>query len=106
MVLPTTIKVLHKEYDLVERTDPTDQLNEGTYGNHYPVLVKIEWIKHKKSTENVDTILHELLHAIIYVLDFKNLFKDEENAVRKLALGLTTVMKDNKKLFEELLKML
>jgi hypothetical protein len=106
MSLPTTVKILHKQYDLIERTDPTDQLNESSYGNHYPVLLKIEWMKHKKSSENVDTIIHELLHAIIHTLGFKDLFKNEEEAVTKLALGLTTVMGDNKKLIEELLKML
>lgn len=101
----TTIKILHKDYDLLERTEHTEILDTGSYGNHMPNLNKIEWVRHKHDSDNVDTIIHETFHALFLL--FGITAKDtEEQIVTKLATGLTTVMKDNKPLFKILLDIL
>jgi hypothetical protein len=102
--LPKTVKVLHKTYTLEKRDNDTEILHHGSYGNHYPTLVKIEYTEHEQASENVDTIVHELNHAILHVLNIK--LKDEESFVTLYSTGLVTVMKDNIKLFEQLLEML
>jgi hypothetical protein len=47
--------------------------------------------------EEADTIVHEMLHAIWYVMDI-GLHKSEEHVVRKLATGLTLALKNNPQL--------
>ena len=46
-----------------------------------------------------DTFLHELIHAICYVMSVK-MKEGEEQMTRRLATGLCTVWKDNKKVFD------
>ena len=46
-----------------------------------------------------DTFLHELIHTICYVMSVK-MKEGEEQMTRRLATGLCTVWKDNKKVFD------
>lgn len=103
--IPKTVKVLYKNYDLIQRQSTDEILSNGSYGTHYPVLSKIEWVKHSKPEDNVDTIIHELLHAVFDLFRIKE-NDTEEEIVTKLSTGMTTLMKDNKKLFYALLDML
>lgn len=100
--VPKTIKILHKTYDVIERTNPTEMLNHPVYGTSNAVLNKIEWLRHEKESENVDTVIHEILHSIWNVFGLTDKDREEE-IVTRLSLGLTTVMGDNKKLFQALL---
>ena len=66
-----------------------------------PEDAKIQYNNNLKKDELVNTILHEVIHGIVYMYDipFKNM-KDEESVVRKLANGLHTVFKDNPNFLE------
>jgi len=100
---PKHIKILHKTYDLVERTEPSAIIDMESYGNHYEILNKIEWVRHHHESDNVDTIIHEMLHALYALFRIKE--KDtEEEVVSRLSTGLTTLMKDNKPLFRTFLE--
>jgi len=45
-----------------------------------------------------DTFLHEIIHAVCYVMAIK-MEEGDEQMTRRLATGLCTVWKDNKKVF-------
>lgn len=99
------VKILHATYDLKERTSPSEILDYNSYGNHIPLSRRIEYIQSEKSEDTVDTLIHEMLHAIYGMFGLTQ--KDtEDEIVSRLALGLTTIMKDNKKFFQQLLDML
>ena len=46
-----------------------------------------------------DTFLHEVIHAICYVMSIK-MEEGDEQMTRRLATGLCMVWKDNKKVFD------
>lgn len=48
-------------------------------------------------TEETDTVIHELFHAILYCQGREHGGKTEETYVRALATGLTGVLQDNPK---------
>jgi len=101
--IPDKIKILHKVYDIVERTSLTEQYQKDNYGQHDGINLRIEYMAHTLGSETVDTILHELFHAIykLFGLDTKS---SEEEVVTRMATGLTTLMKDNPEFFKVLLK--
>jgi len=47
----------------------------------------------------VDTVIHELLHAMLHVVDSKLTEKQEETTVTQLAHGLVELMQRNPQLF-------
>lgn len=49
-----------------------------------------------------DTLLHEIMHAILHQQGATHSYKLEESFVRPLATGIMTVMQDNPKLAEAL----
>ena len=49
---------------------------------------------------HANTLIHELLHAIVYQWNMELEEKDEEKLVNGLANGLTTIFVDNPKLMD------
>jgi hypothetical protein len=50
--------------------------------------------------QEIETLIHELSHCVDYVF---NGDKMEEDQVRAMSLGWTTLLRDNKKLFQNIL---
>lgn len=96
------IRIGYKEYQLVENTAVLEEI--GLLGRCHSSAGLIEYST-KYPKEVVDTILHEVLHAIWHLhLDREEV--TEEEVVTMLAHGMTQVMKDNKKFFNELMEKL
>lgn len=98
-LLPSSIKILHKDFDLEERSYEDFKTDNR--------LAEINFIKAKinylplPGTETVDSIIHEVLHGIWRMMDLE-MEEEEEHIVTVLATGLTTVMRDNPDLFLKL----
>jgi len=104
--LPDTIKILHKDFNLRERSF------SESFGNAR--LAEIDFMKNEinfipiEGSETVDSIIHEMLHGLFAMFDINASMsmEDEEHIVSALATGITTVMRDNPDLFYALQDML
>ena len=99
MALPKTIKIMHRNYSLVKETTKTLMTNQA-YGMFKPIDGFITYVDDVSYSETVDTVIHEMLHALWMLFDHDK--EHEEHIVRTLSTGLTTVMRDNPKLFAAL----
>jgi len=94
-ILPTVIKLGYQDIKITEE-DLVDA--QGCYqAEQSKIRIKEDMDKR----EQMNTLLHELLHAIVYVYGLKKDFKtdeEEEKIVNLLANGLTEVLVRNKDL--------
>lgn len=92
---PKKVKVKEKEYKIVSRSKrwgkKHDAMGMITFNRN---LIEVDESQSKEAM--VDTVLHEILHAVVaeYGIKFKNL-REEERVVHTMANGLTDVYKDN-----------
>jgi len=92
--LPANIKIGYSTYSFDFWPD-TFATTEEAQGEFFPTLNKIGL---KESSHNsiagVNTLLHEILHGIVYQWSIE-MGDKEEQTVNTLANGLTTVLVDN-----------
>lgn len=60
----------------------------------------IGYTAEETGVSHANTLIHELLHAIVYQWNMELEEKDEEKLVNGLANGLTTIFVDNPKLMD------
>jgi len=93
--IPKKVKITYAEFDLI----PISHERASDYeiaGKIYPNERKILFDKTLPPTELLNTLIHEILHGIVYFYGLKFTGDlEEETAVNSLANGLTTVLKDN-----------
>tara|TARA_R110002020_G_scaffold199208_1_gene400622 strand:+ start:1767 stop:2066 length:300 start_codon:yes stop_codon:yes gene_type:complete len=83
------------------KVGPTDfsieyvPLNEELFGDFSYINSRIRIEENLKGTALVDTVLHEILHAIWKLGQLKDKREDEERAVAIMATYLTQVLRDN-----------
>lgn len=97
---PRRIKIGYLDFKLVPRSKKWS-IKHKAVGMCVPEDGHIAYYSKQKKSEIVNTILHEMLHGVVYMFDinFRSL-RDEERVVRKLANGLHTVLKDNPQFIE------
>lgn len=88
---PSALKILGREYKVSYRPDFHLSGECNRENNSITVL------DGQPGIEEADTIVHEVLHAVWWLMDI-GLSNQEEHVVRKLATGLTLVLKDNPQL--------
>ena len=100
MKCPPKVKVGYKDIDIdLVRSDFTKQTD--CYGEYQHRANKIEIQKDLTPTDFANTLLHEILHAVVYehslTCDGNVLSVDtnEEIVVNSITNGLMTVIKDN-----------
>jgi hypothetical protein len=98
-LLPSSIRILHKKFALVERT-PQQFMADNRLAEINFVEAEINYLP-LPGTETVDSIVHEVLHGVWKMMDL-GLEDEEEHVVTALATGLTTVLRDNPTLFPKL----
>lgn len=101
---PRRVKIGYLDFKLVPRSKKWS-IKHKALGMCIPEDAHIAYYSKQKRSEIVNTILHELLHGVVYMFDinFRNL-REEEKVVRKMANGLHTVFKDNPQFLEWLLQ--
>ena len=83
------------------KVGPTDfsieyvPLNDELFGDFSYINSRIRIEENLKGSALVDTVLHEILHAIWKLGQLKDKREDEERAVAIMATYLTQVLRDN-----------
>ena len=101
MQTPDKIKVGYKEYKLEEWKQTVASANEAQ-GQFFSKEGVIGYVTTENGVSHAKTILHEIMHAIIYQWNIELGEKEEEHLVNALSNGLTTVFVDNPKLMDYL----
>ena len=101
MNIPDKIKVGYKEYKLEEWKQTVASANEAQ-GQFFSKEGVIGYVTTEKGVSHANTILHEVIHAIIYQWNIELGEKMEEVVVNGLTNGLTTVFVDNPELMDYL----
>ena len=93
---PRTIKVLGRTY--VISYEPALNLGVPNVGmcDNYNLVIHVLDGQHQ--VEEADTLIHELLHAIWFIMSIDHGGLDEEAVVLRLASGLVGVFLDNPEL--------
>lgn len=93
---PRIIKVLGRAY--VISYEPALNLGATSVGLCDNSNLVIHVLDGQHPVEEYDTMIHELLHAIWFIMSIDYGGLDEESVVRRLASGLTGVFLDNPEL--------
>ena len=93
---PRIIKVLGRAY--VISYEPALNLGVPSIGLCDNSNLVIHVLDGQHPVEESDTLIHELLHAIWFIMSIDHGGLDEESVVRRLASGLTGVFLDNPEL--------
>ena len=101
MHIPDKIKVGYKEYKLEEWKQTVASANEAQ-GQFFSKEGVIGYVTTEKGVSHTNTILHEIMHAILYQWNMELEEKEEEKLVNGITNGLTTVFVDNPKLIDYL----
>ena len=99
MNIPDKIKVGYRDYKLEEWKQTVASANEA-HGQFFSKEGVIGYTVEEKGVSHANTILHEIMHAIIYQWNIELGEKEEEHLVNALSNGLTTVFVDNPKLID------
>ena len=99
--VPTSIKIGYRDYKLEEWKQTVATANEAQ-GQFFQKEGIIGYVADEKGVSHANTILHEVLHAIIYQWNIDLGEKVEEHLVNGLTNGLTTVFVDNSELMDYL----
>jgi hypothetical protein len=92
---PKRIKIGYADFALIPRTKRWGARHKAM-GICKPDQQEIQYDVTQAPAELVNTLIHEMLHGVVYMFDinFKT-EREEENVVRKMANGIHTVMNDN-----------
>ena len=101
MKIPEKIKVGYRNYKLEEWKQTVASANDA-HGQFFAKEGIIGYVADEKGVSHANTILHEILHAIIYQWHIDLEEKEEEKLVNGIANGLTTVFVDNSELMDYL----
>lgn len=98
-----TVRIGHIDFKIIEmdKVSASDK-----YGMYLQADEEIHLCKGMSRRRAAEVLLHEILHGVV---DFQNLGMgetDEERIVRSIANGLASTMRDNQKLFADILKAL
>lgn len=98
---PDSLRIMGRNFDIFYEDDL-----EGVFGTCHRSECEIEIAEGQHSIEEADTILHEALHAIFYLLNLNRdmSLKKEEAIVRPLATGLIQMFLDNPQFLKYLTK--
>ena len=101
-MIPEKIKIGYKEYRLEKWKQTVASANEAQ-GQFFAKEGIIGYTDEEKGVSHANTLLHEIIHAIVYQWNI-DVGEKEETIVNGLTNGLTTVLVDNPKLIDYLKK--
>ncbi len=101
-MIPEKIKIGYKEYRLEKWKQTVASANEAQ-GQFFAKEGIIGYTDEEKGVSHANTLLHEIIHAVVYQWNI-DVGEKEETIVNGLTNGLTTVLVDNPKLMDYLRK--
>jgi hypothetical protein len=99
ITMPESIKIGYRDYKLEKWKQTVANANDA-HGQFFSKEGIIGYTEEEKGVSHANTILHEILHAVIYQWNIELGDKEEEHLVSALSNGLTTVLVDNPKLID------
>ena len=90
---PSTLRVMGRDYTVTFEKEATFKSAAAGLCDNQKMTITIMEDQHP--VEELDTVIHELLHAIWYHMSMGEHPPEEEVLVRKTAGGLTQVLLDN-----------
>ena len=99
MEIPEKIKIVYRDYNLEEWKQTVASANEAQ-GQFFAKEGVIGHTAEETGVSHANTLIHEILHAIIYQWNMDLDEKVEELVVNGLANGLTTIFVDNPQLLD------
>lgn len=103
-VPPTHIKVGYQDFALLFEDASHD--NRNHFGLTHLIKSNIRVVRTGNKIEDVNTLIHEVLHATVYTQGIKMSHEEEEFVVNSLANGLVGVIRENPLLIEYILDQL
>jgi len=100
MKIPNSIKIGYRDYKLEQWKQTVASANEAQ-GQFFSKEGVIGYTEEEQGVSHANTLMHEILHAIVYQWNI-DIGDKEETIVNGLANGLTTVFVDNPKLVDYL----
>lgn len=97
MKLPTRVKIIAHDYEVQQLPDELMHENMGFCNS---VTQQIHVGLGLSATQEAETLVHEILHAVFYHLSLKG--NAEEQIVNGLSLGFVAVLRDNPHLWKYL----
>lgn len=101
---PSQIKIGYQDFNLIMEDASHD--NRGHFGLTHLVKSNIHVVRTGNKIEDVNTLIHEILHATCYTQGIKMTHEEEEFVVNSLANGLVGVIRENPFLVEYILDQL
>ncbi|MFN4975282.1 MAG: hypothetical protein ACK5GV_08565 [Bacteroidota bacterium] len=102
--VPNKVKIGYSLFNIESRDEAWKERN-GAVGMCKVDKSLIEYCKEQSQPEIVNTIIHEILHAVVYMFDIDfDTAKKEECLVTKMANGLHTLILDNPELLKWLVE--
>ena len=101
ITIPESIKIGYRDYKLEEWKQTVATANEAQ-GQFFQKEGIIGYVTTEEGVSHANTIIHEILHAIIYQWNIELGEKEEEHLVSALSNGLTTDLVDNPELINYL----
>ena len=99
--LPESIKIGYRNYKLEAWKQTVATANEAS-GQFFITAGVLGYNQEEKGVSHANTILHEIMHGIIYQWNMELEERAEESIVNSLTNGLTTVFVDNPQLLDYL----
>lgn len=90
---PKALRVMGRNYSVVFEKEATFKSTTAGLCDNQKMLITI--LEDQHPAEELDTVIHELLHAIWHQMSMGEHLPEEEVLVRKTAGGLTQVFLDN-----------
>ena len=90
---PKELRVMGRDYIIVFEKETTFKSSAAGLCDNQKMIITIMEDQHP--VEELDTVIHELLHAIWHHMSMGEHLPEEEVLVRKTAGGLTQVFLDN-----------
>lgn len=91
---PKILRVMGRAYTIVFEKEATFKSSAAGLCDNQKMIITI--LDDQHTAEEIDTVIHELLHAIWHHMSMGEHPPEEEVLVRKMAGGLTQVLLDNK----------
>lgn len=91
---PKMLRVMGRDYKIVFEKEATFKSSAAGLCDNQKMIITI--LDDQHTAEEIDTVIHELLHAIWHHMSMGEHPPEEEVLVRKMAGGLTQVLLDNK----------
>ena len=99
--IPQSIKVGYRDYKLEKWKQTVANANDA-HGQFFAKEGIIGYTDEEQGVSHANTLLHEILHAVVYQWNIDLDDKMEEIVVNGLTNGLTTVFVDNPELMDYL----